>query len=391
MIGLNSLRTYCEKEEFKGWDPYDGLNSKIFQSISFLRNSALARLCWIQFFKRSPVNLRKILQVPKEYNPKGIALLLQGYCNLYRVYQGNNTEQEKIANIINKLAKLLISLRTDGYSGACWGYNFDWQARKLFFFPKKTPTVVVTSFCAAALLDVYKITGSENILKTVISSADFVLNDLHRTTIGNGFLFSYSPLPGNDTVFNASLLGSKLLSLVFSYTKNDIYAETARKSIIVCCEKQGDDGSWVYGMLPVQNWIDSFHTGYNLESLMAYKIATGDGSFDVNIEKGAAYYIDNFFEKNEVPKYYNNKMYPIDVHCPAQFIITLCKLNKFEENRELVNNVLNWMINNMQDKKGYFYYQIRKYVSSKISYMRWNNAFAFNALTSYLLHERSIN
>ena len=26
---FNKLKTYCEKEQFKGWDPYDGLNSKI--------------------------------------------------------------------------------------------------------------------------------------------------------------------------------------------------------------------------------------------------------------------------------------------------------------------------------------------------------------------------
>ena len=27
-----SLKEYCEAENFKGWDPYDGLNSKIFQA-----------------------------------------------------------------------------------------------------------------------------------------------------------------------------------------------------------------------------------------------------------------------------------------------------------------------------------------------------------------------
>jgi hypothetical protein len=384
---LNSLRLYCEKEEFKGWDPYDGLNSRIFHAMPFLKTSALARLIWIQLFKRSPINFRKLMLVPKEYNAKGVALFLQGYCNLYWIYQNNDVEQKKIFDRINHLAKLLIALKVEGYSGACWGYNFDWQARKLFLFPKYTPTVVATSFCAASLLEAYKITENTGYLDTAISSADFILNDLHRTDFKNGFLFSYSPLKGNDTVINASLLGSKILSLIFSYTKDERYIKIARETIETCCEIQDVDGSWIYGMLPVQNWIDSFHTGYNLESLMAYKTATGDTSFDVNIEKGLGYYLKNFFEENGIAKYYNNKVYPVDIHCPAQLIITLCKLDKLEENKELADNVVGWMIRNMQAPEGYFYYQMRKHISSKISYMRWNNAFVFNALTSYLLYD----
>ena len=41
---LNSfkkLKLYCEAEGFKGWDPYDGLNSKVFQALPWLKHSAL--------------------------------------------------------------------------------------------------------------------------------------------------------------------------------------------------------------------------------------------------------------------------------------------------------------------------------------------------------------
>ena len=59
-----SLKEYCEAENFKGWDPYDGLNSKIFQATP-LKHWDVARLVWIQSFKRSPINFRKLLLVPK--------------------------------------------------------------------------------------------------------------------------------------------------------------------------------------------------------------------------------------------------------------------------------------------------------------------------------------
>lgn len=70
------LKEYCENEGFKGWDPYDGLNSKVFQALPFLKKSAICRLVVIQGFKRCPVNLRRLALVPKEYNAKGIGLFL---------------------------------------------------------------------------------------------------------------------------------------------------------------------------------------------------------------------------------------------------------------------------------------------------------------------------
>ena len=54
-----------------------------------------------------------------------------------------------------------------------------------------------------------------------VSAGEFVLNDLHRTKKNKGFLFSYSPLDGNNTVYNASLLGSKILALCYHYTRNE--------------------------------------------------------------------------------------------------------------------------------------------------------------------------
>ena len=386
-----NLKIYCEKEQFKGWDPYDGLNSKVFQTLPFFKHSALCRLIVIQGFKRCPINLRKIALVPKEYNTKGIGLFLSGYCNLHKVvsrhseWSGQIGSSEEIEKQISKLATLLISLQSRGYSGACWGYNFDWQARRLFLFPKYTPTVVATNFCATALMEAYEITRNEEYLNTALSAAQFIINDLHRTPYKDGFLFSYSPLPGNDTVFNASLLGSRLLSFCYHYTHNDQYRELAEQSIKACCAGQREDGAWVYGMLPVQSWVDSFHTGYNLDALIAYQELTGDEKYRSFVDKGFDYYIHHFFEADGTPKYYDNRTYPIDIHCPGQLLITLFRLHKYNEYVELADKVLNWTIRNMQDKKGYFYYQLKPGISSKIPYMRWSNAFMFNALSHYLL------
>ncbi len=383
-----SLQSYCEAENFAGWDPYDGLNSKVFKATPF-KHWDLARLAWIQGFKRSPINFRKLLLVPKQHNAKGLGLFLNGYCNLYKIAEsGNNAfgTKEDIYNRILHLANLLLEMQNKNYSGACWGYNFDWQARRLFLFPAHTPTVVATTFCASALFEAYEITKEEKYLRTALSAAKFILTDLNRTQTDEGFILSYSPLKGNDTVYNASLLGAKTLSYCYHYTRNEEYKNAAEHIIKAACNGQSEDGSWVYGLLPVQSWIDSFHTGYNLDAIAHYQMFCNDNQFKENLERGFDFYIKNFFLEDGTPKYYHNKTYPIDIHCPGQLFVTLHALQYWPKYQELGDKVVKWTLKHMFDQKGYFYYQLKEGISSKIPYMRWSNAFMFNALSIYLLN-----
>ncbi|WP_276372812.1 delta-aminolevulinic acid dehydratase [Chryseolinea sp. H1M3-3] len=378
------LKNYCENESFKGWDPYDGLNSKIFQAIPFIRSNRIARLCWIQFFKRSPINFRRPLKVLKEHNNKGLGLFLAGYCKEFKTNPTRAVEGKII-----QLAEILVNNRSTQYAGSSWGYNFDWQARA-FFQPKNTPTVVATTFISSALLDAYEITKNDKFLNTARTACNFILHDLNRTYDEKGnFAFSYSPLD-HSVVFNASLLGSRLLARVSSITGENGLIEEAKKSVAFCCDRQQSDGSWRYGALPFHQWIDNFHTGYNLECINDYMKFSGDATFQKSLDRGFTYYIHTFFTEEGIPRYYSNNVYPIDIHSPAQLVITLSKLEKFKTYKKLLDNVLDWTINNMQSDKGYFYYQINKYFSSKIAYMRWAQAWMFYALSTYFYEESKI-
>lgn len=372
------LEEFCIKENFKGYDPYDGLNSKLFQAIPFVNKNRFCRLAWIQLFKKLPVNLRPLVGISKEYNPKAMGIFLSGYCILYKM----NPRQEYLDRI-HFFANQIKELVTPGYSGACWGYNFDWQARA-FFQPRFTPTVVASTFIANALLDAYEITQESWLLEMARSTCDFVLKDLNRTPDKNGnFAFSYSP-EDTSVVFNASLLGSRILSRVYSFTGEKQLAEAAEKSVAFCCAYQQPNGAWSYGTYDFHQWIDNFHTGYNLECLWDYQQFTQDFSYSEYIEKGFQYYIKTFFTEEGISKYYNNKTYPVDVHAPTQLIITLSKMGRFNQYREIADKVTNWTIEHMQDEKGYFYYQLNKGFTSRIPYMRWSQSWMFYALAIYL-------
>ena len=325
---LSSLVEFIEQEEYKGWDPYDGLNSKLFQSIPIIKDSRFFRLAWIQFFKKSPINFRNLVGIEKEYNSKGLALFVSGYCRLYSI----NKDSTLLENI-NFLCEKILTIQSKSWSGSCWGYNFDWQARA-FFQPKNTPTVVASVYVSSALLDAYEITNNQSYLDAAISCCDFILKDLNRTYDKDGdFCFSYSPLD-KTIVYNASLLGSRLLSRVYSITCNETYKTEAAKSVKFCLKHQQTNGAWAYGQQSFHYWVDNFHTGFNLECIANYKHYTNDTSVEEALERGFNYYVNTFFDEKGRSKYYNNKLFPIDIHSPTQLIVTLCALNKFNQHKD---------------------------------------------------------
>ena len=287
------------------------------------------------------------------------------------------------------MANLLIKLQSKGYSGACWGYNFDWQSIA-FFLPDKTPTVVATSFVAESLIKSYEVTGSQLYLDTAISSAEFIKKDLNRIAKSRGFMFSYSPLD-NRAVYNATLLGTKTLSMIYKYTGDTSCKELAFQSALAVCDEQNDDGSFPHSDQIRNKWRDNFHTAFKLESLSYYQNLCSDGTFGSNIEKGYTHWINHFFDRESgIALYYENNYRLIDLHCAAQSIPALYNLSKFTEEYKLASKILEWAIVNMQDVKGYFYFQKKYNLIIKIPYMRWPNAWMFYGMSYFILGKSQI-
>ena len=323
--------------------------------------------------------------VKENHNPKGLGLCLSAVVRLYQ-----HCGEERYKKLAYRFIYLLFKTQSKGYSGTCWGYNFDWQS-KAFFLPRYTPTVVATSFIANAFLDAYQVLKEEQFLKIARSSCDFICRDLNRTHRGENFCFSYSPLD-KTTIHNANILGAHLLARTASFAREDELKKTARDSIKFVIDQQNPDGSWYYGTKPHHRWIDNFHTGFVLECLFDYINFTSEFELKPNLKRGLKFYQDNFFLADGTPKYYHDRIYPIDIHGCAQSIITLVKLGSVSElNQELAEKVAMWTLANMQDLQGYFYFQKKRFFANKIAYMRWSQAWMLKALVILLATQKGFN
>jgi hypothetical protein len=370
------LAAYCRERDWAGYDPYDALNSEVFKALPFL-DFRLARLALTQFNKRSPVNFRSILRVPPTQNPKGLALFLSALVRLTKAGIDYDADE------LTYLAERISELRSPQAARWCWGYSFPWQTRTVLV-PRCTPNLVCTTFVANALLDLFEYHKQERHLLMGISAAEYILEELYYAE-GTEIASFHYPFPGNRAkVHNANLLAAALLARVSRYSGESKFLEPGLRAARYSVRKQQADGSWFYGELATQRWIDNFHTGFNLCALSDIETYAETGEFKEPLELGLKFYREHFFEADGAPKYYHDRTYPLDVHSAAQSIITLRQLTELHpENRSLAERVCQWSLDNLRDEQGYFYSQKNRRFTNKIPYMRWGQAWMLLALASF--------
>jgi len=378
------LQSWCRKRDFAGYDPFDALNSRLFQKLPF-KYSPIARLAWTQGLKRSPINLRRLALIPAEKNPKGIALFALASLATYRRTKAIEAEMDA-----RDLLDELIQLRSSGFNA--WGYNFPWQSRK-FFAARGTPMIVPTAFAARAFLEAYLAFGDDEHLQTARGVCEFITKHLQRTVdTPEELCFGYS-LFDQTRIFNASLLAVETLATVSAASQSLDYVDLIARAVRYVLRRQKSDGSWVYGAETGQSWVDSFHTAYVLQSLM--RIANACPQLEVEIrgplQSGYEFWRDSFFLADGWPKYYHDSLYPADAHAAATAIITLLELRTLDsKSPQLAQKIAAWTIRNLRDRDGYFYYQKRRFFTVTTPYMRWTQAWMLYALAR-LLEEKVTN
>jgi uncharacterized protein YyaL (SSP411 family) len=380
---LDMVLDYAQKNDYKGYNKYDALDSPILNFLS-LKNQYL-KLVYSQTIMRFPINIRPIFLVPQTINPKGMALFSMAYLNRYKALKSKE-DLEKAEKLIN----WLLNNYSEGFSGKCWGYQYPWQDVGFFARPN-LPNRVVSFFVGSALMDAYEITGKQIYFDTVKDVLNFILKD-PKVIFEDQSMKCLSYVPDERItwmVMDVSALCSSLIARI-NKTLNDAgLKEEAKKLIHFVVDKQTDYGAWFYTH-PRGKHIkmhDNYHTGYIIDAILDYMDYTGDKSYRKNYIHGLEYYIKHLFLSNGAPKWMNNRIYPLDVHGSAQGIISFLKAKRFgTEYVDFAYKIAEWAINNMQNKKeGFFYYQKKRFYKKPFTIMHWSNGWMALALSKLLL------
>jgi hypothetical protein len=370
---IQGLRTWLESRQFEGYEPFDLLNSPYLRG-TWARQFPVAVLL-IQFGKRfAGQRLRQLLKVPPGRNPKALGLCLSAYCDLAR--SGCDVPAEAAW-----LKSELIRLRSPQESYYSWGYDWDYLSLRGSRLPAFSANCIASYFCGTAMLEMNEVFDDPEALEIAESTAGFMASRLNRSfESADEICFSYTP---NDKtlIYNSSALAGVFLALTGKLTGNQLYLSLARKAMAFLVRGQLRGGGWYYGQLPRQRWIDSFHTSYNVCALLDYQQTTGDRTFEEAMLAGHRYYQATFFTRDEAPRYYHDRTFPIDIHACSQAILHFTAFSAIDPAAlERAWKTFHWTLGNMASPDGSFYYQRHRLWTNRTPYMRWGQAWMLRAL-----------
>jgi hypothetical protein len=371
------LLEYCRRHAWAGYDPYDALDSPLLMRTGLI-HSKMVRLLAIQGLKRSPINLRPLLGIRGAQNPKALALFLSALIKLQRD-AGIGTDIRTV-DFVERLAEL----RSDDHRYWCWGYSFPWQTRTELV-PRFAPNIVCTTFVGDALLALHEWRPDTEYLAMAVGAAEYMTQELFWRGDHGAAGFSYPSPPSHTRVHNANLLAAAFLCRVYTHHAEDSFLDAASAAARYAASAQHADGSWRYGEASTQQWIDNFHTGYNLCALDAIGRCLNTAEFDTALRRGLEFYRGHFFETDGAPKYFHDRPYPFDSHSAAQSIITLVTLRRlWPEGMALAEMVYTWTMLRLWNADGYFSYRVHRFGTNRIPYMRWSQAWMLLAIATLL-------
>jgi hypothetical protein len=374
ITSIDKLEKWVEDHDYRGYEPFDALSSYL-RPLTF-RSLFLERVLQ-QVVRQSPINLRPMLGIKPQESTKGRGYMAWGYLQMFK-FTGDPGYREKATRCLDWLDEN----RAPGFSSHSWGNHFDFSSRG-GRLPKKEPIIVWTSLHGQAYLDAYESLGESRFLDVARSICDWILA-LPRERTDNGICLSYVASK-QSSIHNSNMLGAAMLARAAKYFGQAGYLDVAREAMAYSCSRQLPDGAWYYGEREDYHWIDNFHTGYNLDSLKCYTDHSGDNRFMENLRRGLEYYKKIFIEPNGRPKYYHNRAFPIDSQCASQSIETLANFSGYDAaSIGLAIKVANWTIDNMQDKKGYFYYRQYPLIKARTPMLHWAQATTYRALALLL-------
>jgi hypothetical protein len=395
---LHQLIIWLERNGWAGWDPYDIWDNRLGMWMAKRENiveqiaSSLTSRAGIFF----PIIIRKALKVEPKINAKAMGLFATGFLNIEKAGKQSFTINHESGYV--PCFRWLEDHKIVRWGGGGWGYPFDWKSRILI--PKNTPTIVNSAIIGDAYWLKYKYHGDRESLSQCENICLFIVNGLNRSGHKHDgtFCFSYTPID-NFQVHNANLFGAEFIIRIGLETGRDDWIETGIAAARFSLSEVREDGTLNYWSNEQADGLqqDTYHSGFEIRSLNRIASSTGNSEFRHAADKYFKTWLADFFSPNGTPCLHRGQTNILEVHSCAESL--LCAANMFGAgnlSRELflehITGVLYaaeklWVAKSANN--GYFASQVKEqmglHMMTNIPYIRWGQAWMFNALAELIL------
>jgi hypothetical protein len=335
-----------------------------------------------QMVLRVPI-ARTLAKPPGAVNTKALALFL-GAVTRGRNVLGVTRPRELAVELIGEIERRA----TPAAGGLGWGYPFPWQSRS-FWAPAGTPNAVVTATVGWHALDCAGAFEDDTAHALGLGAARFLASGLRLTPFEpDGAALSYTALD-ETRVVNISALAGRLLLRAATLSGEADLAATGAKLFHFVLRAQRPDGSWPYSVDRGGSWMDSFHTGYVLESLI-YAREMGFPVPDGVLSRGIEAY-GRFFGPDGSARLTLPEDSPLDGHSAAQGVITHAAIatsntvsrSQRDAARTAALDVAAWSLRHLWvSGDAHFAFQIRGGRRDEREFLRWVQAWMALAMAS---------
>ena len=288
---LKRLERWVEEHHYEAFEPFDGLSSPLTW---FTGGNLMLQRLLLQAVRQSPINIRPLLGIRPLPSTKGRGYMAAGYLSMYSL-TGDTEYREKAIGTL----EWLIRHKSPHYQDYSWANHFAFSSRG-GTYPAHESIIVWSALVGYAFIDAYELLSEAKYLDVARSVCRWILA-LPRERTDSGTCLSYHNL-AQESIHNANMLGAAMLARTWKHTGDPELRDVAAEAMRYSCTRQLPDGSWWYGEEDKYHWIDSFHTGYNLDSLKHFIESTGDETYRAAMSRGLEYFMANFFLDDGCPK-----------------------------------------------------------------------------------------
>ena len=337
------------------------------------------------FFEATLPSARRLFHRPVRF-PIADAHYAMGFAFLYEA-TGDFSHLENAVHFLTELKKS----RCRQFKEYCWGYPFDWVTRN-GVLKEQTPLITTTPYVYEAFLQVFELDPRDEwklILESIARHAAIDIKDFRTSETASSC--SYTPF-GEGGVINAAAYRAFLLTSASKVLSNDEYRRIAERNLNFVLEAQNPDGSWFYAVDGVRDFVDHYHTCFVMKALAKIHALTGHKGSEEALVKGVAYYLNNLFAEDGLPKPFSRAprltVYKRELYDLAE-CINLCLLlrDHFPILKRTLENVITHVLQAWVKSDGSF--RSRKlYIGwDNVPMHRWGQSQMFRSLAFYLFEQ----
>jgi len=189
----------------------------------------------------------------------------------------------------------LLENSSKGYSGYCWGLNYDWVYSSDETYDKNMPFSTHTPYPLEAMVKYYQITKDESLIEPIKSVFQFFENDIQVMKEDENILAVSYGVQKDRIATNASSYTMYCYALLLEFfpERKEYIEKKIKKLYNFLCSVQQDDGSWLYSPYDENTFIDTFHSAFIMKNIFkSNEILKLNSSAEV-IEEGYEYVFQN--------------------------------------------------------------------------------------------------